>query len=96
MTDRNKPVVAFWATVAVFVGLVLLAYPLSLGPACWLVDNLVLSEQHTAIAYSPILAVINRSSIAKDAACRYVSYNESMAYGLNIVRAEHNYRTRRK
>ncbi len=28
-SDRNKPGVAFWATV---VGL---AYPLSFGPACW-------------------------------------------------------------
>jgi hypothetical protein len=32
MTSRKKPGVAFWATVAVFV---VLAYPLSFGPACW-------------------------------------------------------------
>jgi hypothetical protein len=31
--DRKKPGVAFWATVALFV--VLAAYPLSFGPACW-------------------------------------------------------------
>src|SRR5262245_38714898 len=33
MTDRKKPGVAFWATVVVVVMLV--AYPLSFGPACW-------------------------------------------------------------
>ena len=32
-SDRKKPGVAFWATVVVVV--VLLAYPLSFGPACW-------------------------------------------------------------
>jgi hypothetical protein len=34
MTDRKKPGVAFWATVALVA--VLAAYPLSFGPACWL------------------------------------------------------------
>jgi hypothetical protein len=33
MTDRKKPGVAFWSTVVVVV--VLVAYPLSFGPACW-------------------------------------------------------------
>jgi hypothetical protein len=37
MTDRKKPGVAFWATVAVVV--VLVAYPLSFGPACWLLTQ---------------------------------------------------------
>jgi hypothetical protein len=36
MTDRKKPGVAFWATVALVV--VLVAYPLSFGPACWIWD----------------------------------------------------------
>jgi hypothetical protein len=34
MTSPKKPSVAFWATVVVVV--VLAAYPLSFGPACWL------------------------------------------------------------
>jgi hypothetical protein len=33
MTSRKKPGVAFWATVIVVV---VLAYPLSFGPAMWL------------------------------------------------------------
>jgi hypothetical protein len=32
-SHRKKPGVAFWATVVVVV--VLVAYPLSFGPACW-------------------------------------------------------------
>ena len=37
MTEpRKKPGVAFWATVVVVL---LLAYPVSFGPATWLYDN---------------------------------------------------------
>jgi hypothetical protein len=34
---QKKPGVAFWATLVVLV--VLVAYPLSFGPACWLSDR---------------------------------------------------------
>ena len=37
MTARKKPGVALWATVALVV--VLVAYPLSFGPACWLASR---------------------------------------------------------
>jgi hypothetical protein len=37
MTDPKKPGVAFWATAVVVV---LLAYPLSQGPAGWIVDRM--------------------------------------------------------
>jgi len=37
MSSQKKPGVAFWATVVVVV--VLLAYPLSFGPACWLTSQ---------------------------------------------------------
>src|SRR5690242_19249125 len=36
MTSRKKPGVAFWATV---VMVALLAYPLSMGPVCWICDR---------------------------------------------------------
>ena len=36
MTDRNKPGLAFWATV---VSIVALLYPLSFGPMVWLEDS---------------------------------------------------------
>jgi hypothetical protein len=53
MTDRKKPGVAFWATVVVVV--VLMAYPLSFGPACWLVSHADLNEQVVNIPYRPVL-----------------------------------------
>jgi hypothetical protein len=37
MTDRKKLGVAFWATVVVVV--VLIGYPLSFGPACWIASR---------------------------------------------------------
>jgi hypothetical protein len=40
MTDRKKPGVAFWASVVVTA--VLIGYPLSFGPACWLCGNDIL------------------------------------------------------
>ena len=36
MNDRKKPGVAFWSTV----GLVVLAYPLSIGPVCGILNRL--------------------------------------------------------
>jgi hypothetical protein len=52
MTDRKKPGVAFWATVVVVV--VLVAYPLSFGLACWIVSR---AGGETAIerTYRPIV-----------------------------------------
>ena len=38
-SDRKKPGVAFWATVALVV--VLVGYPLSFGPACWWLAKIV-------------------------------------------------------
>ncbi|MGE5192195.1 MAG: hypothetical protein ACM3U2_06790, partial [Deltaproteobacteria bacterium] len=58
MNPRNKPGVAFWATVVVVVALV--AYPLSFGPACWAYSRVsqpgILWEA-TSFFYSPILRV---------------------------------------
>jgi hypothetical protein len=50
MTDRKKPGVAFWATVVVVV---LLAYPISFGPACWIYSR---SDHDDALSdfYLPI------------------------------------------
>ena len=39
--DRKNPGVAFWASV-VLVGILAVAYPLSIGPACWLANRDVL------------------------------------------------------
>jgi hypothetical protein len=51
--SRKKPGVAFWATVVVAVALV--AYPLSFGPACWLVERRILPPRATGIVFRPLL-----------------------------------------
>ena len=52
MTSRKQPGVAFWATVVVVV--VLVVYPLSFGPACWLVSHDFLPLKSTWHFYRPI------------------------------------------
>ncbi len=58
MTSRKKPGVAFWATVV--VACLMVAYPLSFGPALWMSSHDWCSED-TAISigkfYYPILAL---------------------------------------
>jgi hypothetical protein len=51
MTDRKKPGVAFWATVAAVVGLV---YVLSIGPATWLNERRFLSNGAVTTLYAPL------------------------------------------
>jgi hypothetical protein len=54
MTDRKKPGVAFWGTVVLVL---VMAYPLSFGPACWLYsrsESLEIWETSDRIYY-PIL-----------------------------------------
>jgi hypothetical protein len=48
--DRKKPGVAFWATVVVVV-----AYPLSFGPACWLADRDIVAYDAVYTLHSPLL-----------------------------------------
>ena len=51
--DRKKSGMAFWATVVGVV--VLVGYPLSLGPACWLSANLRPSGDVFNVVYCPVL-----------------------------------------
>lgn len=53
MTAPHKPTAGFWITVALVV--VLVVYPLSFGPACWLVNHEILPLRPTAIFYQPLL-----------------------------------------
>ncbi len=52
MADRKKPGVAFWATVVVVVVLV---YPLSFGPACWLARRGRISPRWTGKIFRPLV-----------------------------------------
>jgi hypothetical protein len=49
---RKHPSVAFWITVALVA--VLVAYPLSFGPACWGWERGWVSDRSLAIVYLPI------------------------------------------
>jgi hypothetical protein len=53
MTDRKKPTAGFWITVALVAVLVL--YPLSFGPACWLARREMLEIPAVAHLYGPIV-----------------------------------------
>ena len=55
MTSRKKPGVAFWTTVVLVV--VLVVYPLSFGPMCWVRNRLPpdLSWPVYRAVYAPIL-----------------------------------------
>lgn len=51
--NRQKTGVAFWATVALVV--VLVGYPLSFGPACWIASRSFPHNHHAfRMAYRPI------------------------------------------
>ena len=54
MTSRKKPGVAFWATVALVV--VLVGYPLSIGPAAYMAYRGWLAEGWRFRAYQSIYA----------------------------------------
>jgi hypothetical protein len=51
MTDRKKPGLAFWTTV---VAVVVLAYPLSMGPACWASSRVGIGVELVSAAYKPL------------------------------------------
>ncbi len=57
MSDQqNKPGVAFWSTVAVVV--LLVAYPLSFGPACWISSQSGVGLRLLPKAYSPMIWIM--------------------------------------
>ena len=56
--DRNKPGVAFWATVVVVV--VPILYVVSFGPACWLGDRKVIPESIPRFVYRPLARFLVR------------------------------------
>ena len=51
-SDRKKPGVAFWATVVVVV--ILVGYPLSIGPACWVTSRSDAGGDAVSLVYQPI------------------------------------------
>ena len=74
MTDRRKPTAGIWITVALVA--VLVGYPLSFGPACWLLWNIGMSDRATervALPYVPMLWAVDSYMVARTAVERYQS-----------------------
>src|SRR5260370_40830104 len=70
MTDRKKPGVAFWITVALVV--VLAVYSLSFGPACWIHERKGIGESTIPILYYPIIWISERCQL-NDITFRYAT-----------------------
>ncbi len=51
MSEHRKPGVAFWTSVTAAL---LLAYPLSFGPACWMTSRLGAGARFIPIVYRPM------------------------------------------
>lgn len=54
MTDHPKP---GWAVRTVAALLLLLAYPVSFGPACWITSRYSVIDRPVSIAYRPLCRV---------------------------------------
>jgi hypothetical protein len=59
MTDREKPSAGFWITVTLVA--VLVGYPLSFGPACWVTSHANSGKKAVTVAYWPITWVWDRA-----------------------------------
>ena len=57
MSDRKKPGVACWIVVALIA--VLVGYPLSFGPACWISSRTTLGADWLPCGYRPVISGLN-------------------------------------
>jgi hypothetical protein len=57
--DGKKPGVSFWATVVVVV--LLVAYPLSFGPACWIASRVNSRTRTLPAFYRPLISAMSTS-----------------------------------
>jgi hypothetical protein len=70
MTSPRKPTAGFWITVALVA--VLVGYPLSFGPACWMSSRLKADTLNLSAIYRPITSGLNINYSGKlDSAIRW-------------------------
>jgi hypothetical protein len=55
--QNKRPGVAFWATIMMLV--LLVGYPLSFGPACWMTSQLNAGASAIPVAYRPLTWVMS-------------------------------------
>jgi hypothetical protein len=70
-SDRRKPGVAFWAIAVLFA--LLVACPLSFGPACWINERFGVGSTAIAIVYRPIIWLASNCRGVRRPAERYAS-----------------------
>jgi hypothetical protein len=80
-TDRKKSGVAFWATVAVVA--LLVTYPPSFGPACWIGSHSASSRPAIEFAYRPVAFIWCNGSNSLKIAIRWYA-NLFAADGVKI------------
>lgn len=68
MPTPRKPTAGFWIVVGLCV--LLVGYPLSFGPACWLADRDMLPDGLVESAYRPFVIGVVEFGLAKSA-CWY-------------------------
>ena len=79
MTSRKKPGVAFWATVVVVV--VLVAYPLSFGPAMWFTVRSGDSVRYACgVVYAPMFWLDEHAPVPVQATIRW--YSDLWVFGI--------------
>jgi len=71
MTDRKKTGWAFWTAAIVVVALV--GYPLSFGPACWLVSRTKFGAEWLPFCYRPIVSALSKDRPRLTAAIQWYS-----------------------
>jgi hypothetical protein len=81
----NRPGAGFWATVIVVV---LLAYPVSFGPACWINERAGMGARAVSAAYRPIIWVAEIDPRAERAALWYASLGVTSGRSPAIVAGE--------
>ena len=69
--DHKKPGVAFWATVGLVV--ILVVYPLSFGPACWISTRFSDRAPFVDFVYQPLMRIWwrHKAVSTKDLLYRY-------------------------
>jgi len=79
-TDRKKPGVAFWTTVVLAV--VLLGYPASFGPACWIDSRIGPLYVNRTSVYGPLMLLSERTPGALRLLAAYAAFG--MKDGIRI------------
>src|SRR6516225_2853041 len=75
MTCPKNPGVAFWATVA----LVVLLYPISFGPACWLFAAKIVSFSQLSRIYEPMIVLAESRGSPGGWLARHLAGKEAIA-----------------